>query len=168
VAVETPRELLEAFAAAVPPALREMAAVEAVVREARPARAADGFADLSAVIRLTAADGERRLVVSFPQRTAAELARRILAGTADEVAADMIGDCVGEVANVVAGQAKALLVGCPSHFTLSTPTVRTDMAEAADGRWLIRFDSDAGEFAVHLCPPRAAGAGGATFAGSGD
>jgi CheY-specific phosphatase CheX len=166
--VEIPRELVEAFAAAVPLALREMAGVEAVVRGAGPAGAADRFADLSTTIRLAAADGERRLVVSFPQRTAAELARRILAGAADEVTPELIADCMGEIANVVAGQAKALLFGTASHFTLSTPTVGTDLAEVADGRWLIRFDSEAGEFAVHLCPPRAAESGGALSAGAGD
>jgi CheY-specific phosphatase CheX len=155
VAVETPPELVEAFATALPPALREMAGTDAVLRESRPEAGSDGAGDLSATVRLTTAGGEWRLVLCLPQQTAAELSRRILADTTDEVTAELVGDCVGEVANVVAGQAKVLLVGCPSHFTLSTPTVRTGHAEAADGRWVIRFDSDAGEFALHLCPPPA-------------
>jgi CheY-specific phosphatase CheX len=151
--VDDPHELVEAFAAGVPLALREMAGVEAVVRVARPAAAADTIAGLSATIRLTAAGGEGRLILAFPEPTAAELARRILAGTVDEPAADMIGDCMGEVANVVAGQAKALLVGSPAHFTLSTPTVSTGLVAAADGLWAIRFDSEAGEFTAYVCLP---------------
>ena len=120
-----PDELVEAFAVAVPFALREMAGVEVVARDAHRATAADGFADLSAVIRLTASGGEGWMVLSFPGSTASALAQRVLAEVADEVSADMVRDCLGEVANVVAGQAKALLVGRPSHFTLSTPVVRT-------------------------------------------
>lgn len=151
--MDATRELVEAFAEAVPLALREMAGVEVVARDPRPADQADGFADLSAVVSLTAAGGQGQLILSFPERTAAELAQRILAGTVGEPGADMIGDCMGEVANVVAGQAKALLVGSPAHFTLSTPTVRTEMGEMPVERWVIRFDSDVGEFAAHVCPP---------------
>lgn len=152
--MDVPHELVEAVTEAVPLAFREMAGVEAVARDSRPAGAADGFADLSAGVGLTAAGGRGgQLILSFPERTAAELARRVLVGTTAEVAADLIGDCMGEVANVVAGQAKTLLAGTPSHFTLSTPTVGTQPGEKGDGRWVIRFDSDAGEFAAHVCPP---------------
>jgi CheY-specific phosphatase CheX len=71
----------------------------------------------------------------------------------DPVAEDMVRDCMGEVANVVAGHAKALLVGRPSHFTLSTPTVRSGGPVAGNGGWVIRFESDAGAFGAHLLPP---------------
>lgn len=151
--MDPPHELVEAITAAVPLALREMAGVEAVVREARPAGAADGFAARSALIRLTTAGGEAGLIISLPEGTATELTRRILTDAAPEAVADLIGDCVGEVANVVAGQAKALLVGNPWHFTLSPPSARVDEATGAVGRWVIRFDSDAGEFTAHVCPP---------------
>jgi CheY-specific phosphatase CheX len=152
--VDTPDELVEAVATAVPFSLREMAAVEAVVRGTRPATEADQTADVSAVVQLSASGCRWRLVMSFPKQTAAALAQRILAGTVDEVPADMVGDCMGEVANVVAGQAKGLLVGSPSHFTLSTPSVRTGgPVEVASGLWVIQFDSDVGEFTVHLGPP---------------
>ena len=146
----TPRELVEAFAEAVPFALREMVGVEAVARGSRPATAADNAADVSAVVRLAAADGESRLIVCFPEQTAAELARRVFAGIVMEVTADLVRDCVGEVANVVAGQAKVLLVGKPAHFTLATPTVHDGPVDS-DGGWVIRFESDAGAFGVRLC-----------------
>src|SRR4051812_12669340 len=98
-----------------------MAGVEAGARDVRPARAGGGRADVAAEIMLACAGGQGRLVLSFPGRTAATLARRILAEAAVDADAMMVQDCMGEVANVVAGQAKALLVGSPSHFTLSTP-----------------------------------------------
>jgi chemotaxis protein CheX len=147
--VEVPRELVEAFTEAVPFALREMAGVEAIVRDSGPATGAES-ADVSAVVRLTATSGESRLVLCFPERTAEALARRVFAGTVTEVSADLIRDCMGEVANVVAGQAKVLLVGTPAHFTLSTPTVQVGPVDVVGG-WMIRFESEAGEFGVRLC-----------------
>lgn len=142
-------ELVGAFAAAVPFALGELAATEAVLRESRPA-AGDRFAAVAAAVRLSAAGGTGRVVLSLPADTAAALARRVLAGAVDEPAADVVADCAGEVANVVAGQAKALLVGNPAHFNLSTPT---PPAEPAAAGWVLEFDSDAGPFAVYLEPP---------------
>jgi chemotaxis protein CheX len=148
--VEAPRELVDAFTEAVPFALREMAGVEAVVRDSRPATGAEG-ADVSAVVRLAAAGGESRLVLCFPGPTAEALARRVFVGTMAEVSADLVRDCMGEVANVVAGQAKVLLVGTPAHFTLSTPTVEGGPVDVSGG-WVIRFESDVGEFGVRIVP----------------
>jgi CheY-specific phosphatase CheX len=149
--VDAPTELIEALSTAVPFALREMAGVEVVVRSADRARP-EQSAGVWAQIRLTTTGGAWRLSMSFPQPTAEFLAGRILAGTGAE-GVDMVRDCAGEVANVVAGQAKALLVGSPFHFTLSTPTVFTGppTGPATEG-WVIRFDSDAGMFAAHLVP----------------
>jgi CheY-specific phosphatase CheX len=151
--VGAPTELIDALGTAVPFALREMAGIEAVVRDTGPESPADGSAGVSAQIRLTtAAGGAWRLVMSFPPALAALLAGRILAGTGAAGAADMVRDCAGEVANVVAGQAKALLVGSPYHFTLSVPTVAAGPPASAPGGWVIRFDSDAGPFTAHLFP----------------
>jgi chemotaxis protein CheX len=154
--VGSPDELVGAFAAAVPFAVREMAGVEVAPKNPRPATDADGFADVSVAVRLTTAGGEGRLILSFSQGTAAALARRVLAGVVGDADQAMIRDCMGEVANVVAGQAKALLYGTPSHFTLSTPTVLSDGAAGVpEGTWVIGFDSDVGAFAAHVCTPPA-------------
>jgi len=151
--LDASHELVGAFAEAVPAALREMAAVEAVVRDSRPAEAADLGAHLVAAIGLTTADGEGWLELWLPERTADELARRVLAGAVDRLTPDLVADCMGEVANVAAGQAKALLVGRPSHFALSTPFVRAGGPAGGPAGWVIRFESEAGEFGVHLRPP---------------
>jgi CheY-specific phosphatase CheX len=151
--VGTPDELVEAFSAAVPFALHELAGVEAVIREVGPATSGGATAELAAVVRLALAGREAQLILSFPQRTAEELAQRILAESGVSLTTDLVRDCIGEVANVVSGQAKALLVGSPSHFSLSTPTVRPGAAaDEADGR-VIWFESDAGGFTVRLCTP---------------
>src|SRR4051812_33120886 len=136
-----------------PAALREMAGVDAVVRASRPADATDLGADLVAAIGLRMADGEAWLELCLPGRTAEELARRILAGAVDPLTPDLVRDCMGEVANVVAGQAKALLFGRRSHFALSTPIVRAGGPDGGTAGWVIRFESEAGEFGVHLRPP---------------
>ena len=147
-------ELVEAFASAVPFALRELANVETVARDARRTTAPDPSADLFASIQLNASSGEGRLVLCFPAATATALARRVLAEVTDAPSEEMIRDCLGEVANVVAGQAKALLVGSPAHFTLSTPTVwARDAEQLATECWEIPFASDVGEFTVRLYPP---------------
>jgi chemotaxis protein CheX len=147
-------DLVEAFASAVVFALREMAAVEAVAGDAHRAATADAFTELSVVIRLTALGGEGRMVLSCPESTAKELARRVLVEVTDDPPADLVRDCLGEVANVVAGQAKSLLVGHPSHFTLSTPTVPTgNLGASATEWWVIPFVSDAGAFTIYLYPP---------------
>src|SRR5262245_12309497 len=131
-----------------------MADVEAFVRDSRRASAADGLADVAATIRLTTSRGVGRLTLGFPERTAADLARRILANTDIPVSPAMVRDCMGEVANVVAGQAKSQLVGGESHFTLSTPIVETGQkAQPTGSGWIIQFDSNVGEFVAHIGPP---------------
>jgi chemotaxis protein CheX len=146
--VTEPDDLLAPFVTAVCTTLREMAGVEVVVRATRPTAAGIGPADLTAVLRLVAAD-DGWLALRFPAATAAALARRVLTEAAGEPTEDMVRDCAGELANVIAGQAKTLTFGTPRHFTLSTPTVGTgDNVAPAGGAWAIEFSSEAGEFSL--------------------
>ena len=151
--MDRPDEFVEAFAAAVLFALREMAGVEAVVADSGPAAGADDPAAVCAIVRLAGSGGDGCAVLSLPDETATNLARKILAGTSGVLTPDLIRDGMGEVANVIAGQAKTLLVGTPYHFTLSTPEIRAGgPAEGFEG-WSIRFESDCGPFVVRLRPP---------------
>ena len=146
-------ELIGPFAEAVAVTLREMAGVEAVVRDAAPAAGPAGFGDVSAVLRLSTG-GEGYMVLSLPAATAAALAGRVLGGVIGEPDAAMVLDCAGELANVIAGQAKTMLVGTPHHFTFSTPRVADgDPGLPAGEWWVAAFLSDAGEFSLHLCLP---------------
>lgn len=145
-------ELIGPFAEAVAISLREMAGVEAVVRGAAPATGADGFGDVSAVLRLSTG-GEGYMVLSMPVATATELAARILADVGEPDDA-MVRDCAGEMANVIAGQAKTMFVGSPHHFTFSTPRVASgDPGLPPGDRWVATFVSEVGEFSLHLCLP---------------
>jgi CheY-specific phosphatase CheX len=95
------------------------------------------------------------LVLRFPERTAASFAERVLREVGTAVDGAMIRDCVGELANVIGGQAKALLHGTVHHIVFSTPTVTS----GADGYCptggeglVIRFDTDVGAFALQVIP----------------
>jgi CheY-specific phosphatase CheX len=152
--VDAPDELTEPFITAVATTLREMAGVEVVVRDTVRAAGGEGLADVSVILRLHAVV-EGWLILSLPTGTAEALAGRVLADVGGRPNGGMVRDCVHELLNVIAGQAKALLYGTPRHFTLSTPTALTAVPPDAAGRWVVRFDSDAGDFALHLRPPLA-------------
>jgi chemotaxis protein CheX len=94
------------------------------------------------------------LSFSYPAATAAALAKRILAESAKDVDESLVRDCMGELANVVAGQAKALLAGTPYQFVFSLPVVvpgaqQPPFPEGQDCL-VIAFDSAQGEFALRL------------------
>jgi CheY-specific phosphatase CheX len=143
---------LAAFVAGTSAALGEWAHTEVVVSGAWRTAQRPRLGDLTAVLELRSAT-IGPLVLSFPEATALALARRAVAEAADELDEALMRDCLGESANVIAGQAKALLLGTPDHFALSTPRVTAEgEGPAAEvGGWLIAaFESDAGAFALGL------------------
>jgi chemotaxis protein CheX len=147
-------QLVEPFLAAVRAALGEMAGMEVAVGEVQQKEGLhprDGFV-VSLQLSL-AIDGS--FVLSFPQKTAAAMAGRILAGVSQDLDEKLIGDCMGEIANVVAGQAKALLGETPYHFGFSLPKVvpagDAEMQSAEGlGCWSAHFTSEVGEFDLQL------------------
>lgn len=142
----TDRDGIEPFVAAVGVTLRELTGIEATPREAGP----NESNDLSAVIRMTC-DGF--VVLRFTLATATALAERMLDGAAP-VDEEMVRDCMGELANVVAGQAKALLRGTADHFAFSTPVVGADPPGLPIDRWReVAFDSPVGEFLLRVRRP---------------
>jgi chemotaxis protein CheX len=147
--------LMEPFVAATLGSIREMAATAATVRSMYQKVGYRMFGDVSAVIGLVSAV-EGSMVLSFPDATAATLAGRVLAGVTPTPDEDMVRDCVGELANVVAGQAKGLLAGTPHHFAMSTPTIVSGTGHEIRHQpgmpcLVAAFGSDAGDFALQLC-----------------
>jgi chemotaxis protein CheX len=155
VAGEIRDNLREAFVAAVGAALSEMAGAEAVVREVFPKAPDEPLGGISAVLELQSTR-TGSLVLTFPDPTASALASRILTGVTGVVDAGLIRDCVGEIANVVAGQAKAMLAGTAFHFTFAVPKVvvgdgpelRPKQGQECLG---ISFASVLGGFTLRLC-----------------
>jgi chemotaxis protein CheX len=145
--------LLQPFITAAALTFAEMAGTEVfsrgVYRKNQPAR----LGDIAAVLGLSGA--EEMIVYDFPRGTAQGLAERVL-GNVPEVADESVRyDCLGEIANIVTGQAKALLSTTPYHFTFTTPTLVTDPHQSvwpanARGSLVVVFGSELGEFAMHL------------------
>ncbi len=153
VAGEIRDQLVEPFITATRAALGEMAATEVAVRAVYQTALHHTLGDIAAVLRLRSGT-EGFLILGFPRQTAAALAGRILAGVAAELDEDLMRDCVGELANVVAGQAKAILAGTPYHFAFSLPEVVAGAKEfpsqPCSDCLVVDFGSDAGEFALQL------------------
>lgn len=150
--MEHAEELKDAFTTAVTVALAEMAGVDSVLLGSSIGTDAVESGGVSATLHLIAAQsGFLRL--SMPDATATALAGRILAGTVPNPDRAMILDCIGEVANIIAGQAKTLCYGTPLHFSFSPPAqgdfVPLPMAEALE----LKFGSDVGELALVVQPP---------------
>ena len=146
--------LLEQFVSATRHTLREMASVEAVVSSINRHPPAKSLATMTAVLGLGSAT-QGYLLLTFSERTATAVAERVLAGVTDDLNESLIRDCIGEVANVVAGQAKALLAETPFRVTLSMPKVVTDpIAELEPFRALdcesVVFSTDLGAFTLYL------------------
>ncbi len=70
-------------------------------------------------------NGERdgRLALSFPRRTAQRLVAEMLGTTPDRISDALLEDGVAEMANIVAGNAKALLADTRYRVTMSLPRV---------------------------------------------
>ena len=82
------------------------------------------------------------------------LAERLLAGTRQELDDSIIRDCVGEIANVIAGQLKALLASTRCSFTMSLPqTVGASgphpMSPSSECL-VVLFSSELGEFSIQF------------------
>ena len=143
--------VVDAFAEAVGATLREMAGLEVATRGiasgivARPQ-------SLSANLRLTS-PGDGDFTLDFQKPVAMELARRIFAKPGIETDDTLLVDCIGEVANVVAGQAKTLLFGTPQHFVFSLPKLMPESLPHPDAeRVIVTFASEIGEFLLYLRP----------------
>jgi len=151
---DTREHLVEPFISAVSVALAEMTGTEVVVQDVYRGMPRDTSGYLAAVVALTSSCTDS-LVMSFPRQTAAALARQMLAEAADQPDESLIRDCVGEMGNVIAGQAKAMLAGTPHQFAFSIPKVVE--CDESRGRQkqeclVVAFNTAQGEFTMRLIP----------------
>ncbi len=152
---EVREELLDPFIVAACTTLAEMALTAAEVRETYATVTSRSVGDITVVLDLTPARGAM-LVLGFPEPTAAALAGRVLAETGGGADDALVRDCMGEITNVIAGQAKAMLHGTSRRFAFSTPRImsgRNLVPEHSTGcEFLVaHFDSDAGDFILQVC-----------------
>jgi len=155
VSAEAREQLLEPFIAGAILTLSELAQTELAVRSVYRTALPRTLGDISAVLGLTAEGGEV-LVLSLPARTAAALAGRVLAEVTQAPDDDLVRDCMGELANVIAGQAKTLLAETPYQLLLDTPRVLSGPGLEVGSRpdiesLVIVFGSEAGDFELQIC-----------------
>jgi len=155
VSSEVREQLLEPFIEAANLTFTELAQVEPAVRSTYRTAVPRTLGDISAVLGLTAEGGEL-LVLSVPAATAAALAGRVLAEVHQVPDDELVRDCMGELANVIAGQAKTLLAETPYQLLLATPIVLSgpglEVGSRPDiGSLVVVFGSEVGDFALQVC-----------------
>jgi chemotaxis protein CheX len=142
------------FIEAVTGSIGEMTHVEPIVRDVRQTEFDKSLGDVWAIVG-SFPNSPDCLVLSLPMKTARGMAERILAETPQLIDDSMILDCIGELANVLAGQVKALLANSSYHFSFSLPKVM----RIPDSQVLVHmghkclrmiFDSEVGEFALQI------------------
>ena len=151
---EIRKEILNAFIVATCSTAAEMAQSVAEVCERCATLTPRAVGDITVVLDLRPGRGAM-LVLDFPGPTAQALAKRVLAGTGATDDA-LVRDCMKEITNIIAGQAKAMLQGTPRRFAFSTPRIlsgRNVALEQPAGReYLVaHFISDAGDFTLQVC-----------------
>jgi chemotaxis protein CheX len=146
--VRTEEELIGLFVECVTTALREMAGVEVVLRHFELSRKDEVLSRIAAILPVNTSIGVGQLTLDISKDTALAITRRTVSQEHDTA---MVLDLMGEIVNVIAGQAKARLFGTPKHFTLSTPTVEMDsQIVLRAGLLVLEFDSDVGGFKLYL------------------
>jgi chemotaxis protein CheX len=117
----------------------------------------DATADVSGVIDLVG-ETHGRFALSFPRGTATRMVAQLLSLDETEVDDGILGDGVGELANIVAGVAKSRLASASSHFAISLPSI-----VLSESHRLPQFDvtgvlhrivtTDLGEFSLRIWFP---------------
>lgn len=111
-------------------------------------------ADVSGVIDLIGATAGR-FALSFPRATATRMVAQLLSLDEVDVDDEILGDGVGELANIVAGAAKSRFPDDSSRFKLSLPSVVLSERHApplrdASGVLYRRVTTDFGEFSLRV------------------
>jgi chemotaxis protein CheX len=80
------------------------------------------FGDVSGVMGLNG-EASGTVVISMSSRLACDLVGRMLGEEPEPTVSETVRDGIGEVVNMIAGRAKAVLAGSQYHFQISLPAV---------------------------------------------
>ncbi len=160
-ALETPvaeklkREYLKPFVEGTIVTLHTMAAITPVIKGIRVVQADKFTGDVSAVMGVTAEQGEGFVGISFVMPLATTVVARILGLEASQLEASDIHDGVGELINMIAGTAKNALLGTPYKFKAALPNVITGKGhEVGFPRnaecWTATFEAEGQDFDLHV------------------
>jgi CheY-specific phosphatase CheX len=152
IAADVAEGFLGSFVTAVETALREVASTDVALRFTYQLRSHQYRGEIVAMLQLSSATAAC-LALGMTQETAKTLSRRMLSEIVPNPDDDLIRDCVGEIANVAAGQAKAILHGTQHALTFGTPRIYSAQEVPASGaqEMLVAvLASDVGEVVVQL------------------
>jgi chemotaxis protein CheX len=111
--------------------------------------------DISGVMGLSgSASGS--VVISLPTRLALELVGKMLGEDMGQEITPEVSDGVGEIINMISGQAKASLTKTKYHFQISIPTVVTGTGHEITHKQgtpniVVLFEANAQTFAIQVC-----------------
>ena len=110
--------------------------------------------DVTGIIELVSKQKTGSLAISFTKPVALEIAKRMLRMETDHID-EMVRDLVGEIANMMAGGAKAKLQEQGYDFELTFPSVIVDderniIHNKETSTVILPFQTDSGEFFVEL------------------
>ena len=113
------------------------------------------FGDVSAMMGLSGtASGS--VVLSFPMNAAATIVGRMIKRDVTDPGQTIVSDGVGELVNVIAGNAKAAFADTPYHFEIGLPSVVTGEGHMIKHRAgtpcvVVVFDVSGTEVALQVC-----------------
>lgn len=111
--------------------------------------------EVSGMMTMESPQARGSLAITFTRPVICDLVKRMLGDDINEVN-DTARDMAGEMANMVVGGAKNILVEQGYDFSMSTPSVLSgkghQLLHKYKGRTvLLPFKTDAGEFFVEIC-----------------
>lgn len=150
-----PSHFRDAFVEATTVAFREVARTEVVLLASGHASKLPEVAEKSAFIDLTFPFGQGLMALNVSEEIVESLARRVMVGEVAVIDGNLADDCLGEIANVIAGQGKVLLSGTDRHYVFGTPLIVSGPERASHfdlyRDWLaLAFQSDLGEIVVRV------------------
>jgi chemotaxis protein CheX len=146
--------LLEQLVVSAVSTLAEMAQISAFARGFSVTSSVREFGDHFILMALKPIPNDF-LMLCIPKQAAETIARGMLAESHIDPDRSLMLDAMGELVNVIAGQAKALLSETPYHFSFATPKLLDEPTlaawlENATTHWAIWMSSDAGDFHLLL------------------
>ena len=111
--------------------------------------------DVTGIIELVSEQKSGSIAISFSKPVVREIAKRML-GLEEDVSDSELNDLVGEITNMMAGSAKAMLYDQGFEFDMAIPKVVEDslneISHKVQGPIIVLpFTTDSGKFYVELC-----------------
>lgn len=147
-------EFINPFLSAIVNILATMATMSITAGKAHVTCSDVSQADITGIINMKSPQTQGTLIVSFPCDVIFDIASRMLGETFTTIDSN-ITDLVGEITNMVTGQAKQILSEKGFDFDMARPTVilgkkRLEMIAALPAI-VVPFSCEKGEFYVEIC-----------------